>query len=211
VVTTTRRQLCAGAPVGGGGCSRWDCVGRTRNPLLDTGLLSFGGEESFVAWGALWEGALGALHGKLCWEAHRRLGSSGRMYRAASQHALHLPYDRSVSTWAALAGAAGVLTTTRVGVPTAAAGAWVGTAAAATSRVGGDPHRALAPTRVAAGLRGFAAGHGLDGLVAPSPKKLDQVVDLQALQSETPEHVRHVWAEVLPAQLHILLCASIGF
>jgi hypothetical protein len=36
----------------------------------------------------------------------------------------------------------------------------------------------------------------MDGLVAASPKKLDQVVDLQALQSETPEHVQHVWAEV---------------
>lgn len=49
-------------------------------------------------------------------------------------------------------------------------------------------------TAVGEGRRGFA-GHGMDGLVAASPKKLDQVVDLDTLLSETPEHVRHVWAE----------------
>ena len=132
----------------------------------------------------------------MCGQNVAMQGFRGRLCRAASQHALHLPYDRPVSTWAVLAGATGVLTTTRAGAATGA-GAWMGTAAAVTSR-GGGGHRALGTpsARAAAGLRGFAAGHGMDGLVAASPKKLDQVVDLQALQSETPEHVQHVWAEV---------------
>jgi predicted RNA-binding Zn ribbon-like protein len=104
--------------------------------------------------------------------------------RTRAYDALRLAYGRTAR--------AGALTSTGLGgalVGAAGAGrarSWeVGTAATSTA------------TAVGEGRRGFA-GHGMDGLVAASPKKLDQVVDLDTLLSETPEHVRHVWAEVRP-------------